>query len=163
MNVCQCIVFMENVFLFHMIRKKNFAFLLMRKKYVDWGRFWKKNLRAQWKSQPPLLIRKWLLRYFVKKVMKMQLYYPPLLIEMLVPSQRKTAVKYVWGIDFTFVLLRIFDWTMESFIQCSIFCFSLYINYVLYVWVVHGVVSLVSKFSVKHPNCLITFYKVKKV
>ena len=29
--------------------------------------------------------------------------------------------------------------------------------YIKYVWIVHWVVSLVSKFSVKHPNCLITF------
>ena len=28
--------------------------------------------------------------------------------------------------------------------------------YIIYLWVVHRVVSLVSKFSVKHPNCLIT-------
>jgi hypothetical protein len=31
----QCIGFMENVFLFHMIGKQFFAFLLMRKKYFD--------------------------------------------------------------------------------------------------------------------------------
>jgi hypothetical protein len=30
----------KNIFLFHMIGNKCFAFLLMRKKYFDWGRFW---------------------------------------------------------------------------------------------------------------------------
>jgi hypothetical protein len=30
----------KNVFLFHMIGKQFFAFLLMRKKYFDWERFW---------------------------------------------------------------------------------------------------------------------------
>jgi hypothetical protein len=36
----QCTGFMENVFLFHMIGKQFFAFLLVRKKYFDWGRSW---------------------------------------------------------------------------------------------------------------------------
>ena len=52
----------KNVFLFHMIGKKNFAFLLIRKKYFDWGRFWKKNYKHNENPRPPQ-IRKWLLSY----------------------------------------------------------------------------------------------------
>ena len=32
----------DMIFLFHMIGKYLFAFLLMRKTYFDWGMFWKK-------------------------------------------------------------------------------------------------------------------------
>jgi hypothetical protein len=43
----------KNVFLFHMIGKQIFAFLLMRKKYFDWGRFWNFFYEHNEKSRPP--------------------------------------------------------------------------------------------------------------
>jgi hypothetical protein len=63
--VCQYIVFMEKCISVPHDREQNFAFLLMRKKYFDWGRFWKKNLRAQWKSQPPPPNKKMVVAIFI--------------------------------------------------------------------------------------------------
>ena len=44
-----------------MIRKKNCAFLLIRNKCFDWGRFWNKIYKHNENPSPPPQIRKWLL------------------------------------------------------------------------------------------------------
>ena len=54
----------KTVFLFHLIGKNIFTFLLMRKKYFDWGRFWK-NIYEHNENPRPLQMRKWLLPYFI--------------------------------------------------------------------------------------------------